>query len=49
VAKRDADLAAVAREAQAAPGGVESKAIAAKRDDIEVTEVGVAWVATAAG
>ena len=46
VAKRDADLAAVAREAQAAPGEVESKTIAAKRDDIEVTEVGVAWVPT---
>ena len=48
-AKRDADLAAVARAAQAAPGEVESKALAAKRDDIEVTEVGVAWVPTAAG
>jgi hypothetical protein len=48
VAKRDAELAEVAREAQNVGAGVETRTLAAKKDDIEVTEVGVAWVAGAA-
>jgi len=46
VAKRDAELAEVARQAQGAAAAIEQKAIAAKKDDIEVTEIGVAWVPT---
>ncbi len=44
VAKRDAELAEVARQAQAAVGAIETRTIAAKKDDIEVTEIGVVWV-----
>lgn len=47
VAKRDAELAEVARQAQGAAAAIEQKTIAAKKDDIEVTEIGVAWVPTA--
>lgn len=46
VAKRDAEIANLQREAQLAVNAVESRALAAKKDDIEVTEVGVAWVPT---
>lgn len=47
LAKRDADLAAVARQAQLAPAEIETRNLAARKEDIEVTEVGVAWVPTA--
>jgi hypothetical protein len=44
--KRDADLAEAAREAQDSVNAIESKSLTPKKDDIEVTEIGVAWVPT---
>lgn len=46
IAKRDAEIATVESEARSAPAAIESRALAAKKDDIEVTEIGVAWVPT---
>ncbi len=46
IAKRDAEVATVERDARSAPAAIESRALAAKKDDIEVTEIGVAWVPT---
>ena len=48
IAKRDADLATIARQAQLASSEVETRTLAAKKEDIEVAEVGVAWVAAPA-
>jgi hypothetical protein len=48
IAKRDAELATIAREAQTAAAEVETRTLAAKKEDIEVTELGVAWVAAPA-
>lgn len=45
--KRDADLADLARDAADYARGIETRALGVKRDDVAVTEIGVAWVPTA--
>jgi hypothetical protein len=42
--KRDAELAEVQRTVDAATAEIEQRTLAAKKDDIEVTEIGIAWV-----
>jgi hypothetical protein len=46
VARRDAELIELEHDAQSAVNAIESRAIATKKDDIEVTEIAVAWVPT---
>lgn len=47
VLRRDAELADIAREAADVARGIETRALGVKRDDVSVTEIGVAWVPTA--